>query len=320
MKIALAPMEGLVDDAMRSVLTSIGGIDWCVTEFIRVTNSLLPVKTFHRLAPELLNGSRTATGTQVRLQLLGSDADWLAENAVRACELGAPVIDLNFGCPAPTVNRHRGGAVLLKEPETLFSIVNKVRQAVPADIPVTAKMRLGYENTDLTLECARALSNAGAHELVVHARTKVEGYRPPAHWEWFPRIKEVISIPLIANGEVWTLEDYIALREIGQCDDVMIGRGLVAAPDLAMRIKQYLNNRDALPLASWETTLMHVNELFNQCLRHPDAGNYACSRVKQWVNLLRRTYPEASDFFSIIKTIKDESMLKAQLDAHIARD
>lgn len=209
-------MEGLVDDVMRDVLTEIGGIDWCVTEFIRVTNALLPAKTFHRLAPELQQQSKTRAGTPVRLQLLGSDPACLADNAVRAAELGAPVIDLNFGCPAPTVNRHRGGAVLLKEPQTLYEIVTAVRAAVPADIPVTAKMRLGYEDTSLTLDCARAINAAGAAELTVHARTKVEGYKPPAHWEWFARIKEVIDIPLIANGEVWTLEDYCNIREVSQ--------------------------------------------------------------------------------------------------------
>ncbi|WP_038818963.1 tRNA-dihydrouridine synthase family protein, partial [Pseudomonas syringae] len=95
--------------------------------------------------------------------------------AAFACELGAPVLDLNFGCPAKTVNRSRGGAVLLKEPELLHSIVSQVRRAVPKDIPVTAKMRLGYENTDLALDCARALADGGAEQIVVHARTKVDG-------------------------------------------------------------------------------------------------------------------------------------------------
>ncbi|MDC7706744.1 tRNA dihydrouridine synthase [Vogesella indigofera] len=315
MKIVLAPMEGLVDDVMRDVLTEIGGIDWCVTEFIRVTNSLLPVKTFHRLAPELLQQSKTRAGTPVRLQLLGSDPVCLADNAARAAELGAPVIDLNFGCPAPTVNRHRGGAVLLKEPQTLYEIITAVRAAVPADIPVTAKMRLGYEDTSLTLDCARAINAAGAAELTVHARTKVEGYKPPAHWEWFARIKEVIDIPLIANGEVWTLEDYCNIRAVSQCETIMIGRGLIAAPDFAKRIKHLQQTGSQLPPKPWTEVLAHVDNLFMQCQLRAGDSSYAVSRVKQWLNQLKRTYIEAGDFFNEIRSVREPEQLKTRLHA-----
>ena len=127
MQIALAPMEGLVDNILRDVLTRVGGIDWCVTEFIRVNDRLLTPAYFHKLAPELLHGAHTAAGVPLRVQLLGSDPVCLAENAALACELGSQVIDLNFGCPAKTVNKSRGGAVLLKEPELLNQIVEHVR-------------------------------------------------------------------------------------------------------------------------------------------------------------------------------------------------
>jgi tRNA-dihydrouridine synthase C len=200
MQLALAPMEGLVDDVLRDVLTGVGGIDWCVTEFIRVTDTLLPPSVFHRLAPELKSGARTRAGTPLRVQLLGSEPAALAENAALACTLGAPVIDLNFGCPAKTVNRSRGGAVLLKEPDLLYRIVHAVRAAVPAAIPVTAKMRLGYESPDGALDCARALADGGAAQLVVHARTKLDGYKPPAHWEWVARVRDAVHVPVFANG------------------------------------------------------------------------------------------------------------------------
>ena len=141
MQLALAPMEGLVDDGLRALLTGIGGIDWCVSEFIRINDSLLPASSFLRLAPELAKGSVTPSGTPMRVQLLGSDPHCVADNAAFAATLGAPVIDLNFGCPAKTVNKSKGGAVLLKEPELLHAIVSAVRRALPAQIPVTAKMR-----------------------------------------------------------------------------------------------------------------------------------------------------------------------------------
>ncbi|HBN7676850.1 TPA: tRNA-dihydrouridine synthase family protein, partial [Pseudomonas aeruginosa] len=200
MQIALAPMEGLVDEILRDVLTRVGGIDWCVTEFIRITDRLLPATAFHKLAPELRDGSRTRAGTPMRVQLLGSDPACLADNAAFACELGAPVIDLNFGCPAKTVNRSRGGAVLLKEPELMHDIVAAVRRAVPSEIAVTSKMRLGYDSPDGALDCARALADGGSAHVVVHARTKVDGYRPPAHWEWVARVAEAVRVPVFANG------------------------------------------------------------------------------------------------------------------------
>ncbi len=143
----------------------------------------------------------------VRVQLLGQPPQWLAENAQTAIELGSPGVDLNFGCPAKTVNKSKGGAVLLKETQTLYDIVKAVRDAVPAEIPVSAKIRLGFEDKSLAIENAIAITEAGASELVVHARTKTEGYKPPAYWDWIAEIKQHTDIPLVANGESWNAED-----------------------------------------------------------------------------------------------------------------
>jgi tRNA-dihydrouridine synthase C len=156
MTLLLAPMEGLVDFVLRDILTRVGGIDRCVSEFIRVSGTLLPERAFLRIVPELRNGGRTPAGVPVRAQLLGSDPGCLADNAARLAALGPAGIDLNFGCPAKTVNRHRGGAVLLDEPELVHAIVAAVRRAVPAPMPVSAKMRLGYNDSARMLDCAHA--------------------------------------------------------------------------------------------------------------------------------------------------------------------
>ncbi len=200
MTILLAPMEGLLDHTLRDILTRAGGVDRCVAEFIRVTGTLLPERVFTRVVPELLHGGRTRAGVPVRLQLMGSDPVCLAENAARAAGLGPAGIDLNFGCPAKIVNRHGGGAALLREPETLHRIVAAVRRAVPAGVPVSAKMRLGFDDAGRALECAQAIASAGADELAVHARTKADGYRPPAYWEHIAEIRAALTIPVIANG------------------------------------------------------------------------------------------------------------------------
>ncbi len=299
MQIALAPMEGLVDNVLRDVLTRVGGIDWCVSEFIRVSDRLLPPRCFYALAPELHNGAQTRAGTPMRVQLLGSDPQCLAENAALACTLGAPVIDLNFGCPAKTVNRSRGGAVLLSEPELLHRIVCAVRAAVPADIPVTAKMRLGCDRPDGALDSARALVSGGASELVVHARTKIQGYQPPAHWEWIARIREAVDVTVIANGEIWSVDDWRRCREVSGAEHFMLGRGLVARPDLALQIRAAAQNAMAQTL-EWDSLLPMVQDYWRQ-VRAKILPRFAPGRLKQWLHALTRGYPQAEALFASIR-------------------
>ncbi len=306
MRIVLAPMEGLVDAWLRRLLTGVGGIDQCVTEFIRVTDQLLPERVYRRLAPELEQGGRTPSGVPVLVQLLGSDPQALAENAQRAVALGAPGIDLNFGCPAKTVNKSRGGAVLLEEPETLFEIVSSVRRAVPAAVPVSAKMRLGYHDKSLALENAQAIEAGGAQLLTVHARTKVEGYRPPAHWEWIARIREGIGIDVVANGEVWTPEDYHRCRDISGCRDVMIGRGLVANPFLALQIKEPSQ-------ANGWPQILELLELFLRELMQTLAPRYVHGRLKQWLQMLSWQFDAAKPLFDALRTERNPELLLQKL-------
>ena len=311
MQLALAPMEGLVDAPLRDVLTRIGGLDWCVSEFIRVSDSLLPVAVFHRFAPELAAGSRTRAGTTMRIQLLGSDPALLADNAVRAVELGAPVIDLNFGCPAKTVNRSRGGAILLDEPALLQRIVAAVRAAVPAHIPVTAKMRLGVEAPHGALDCARALADGGAAMLVVHARTKTDGYRPPAHWEWIARVRDAVEVPVYANGEIWSVDDWRRCRAISGVDDFMLGRGLIARPDLARQIADAHAGREPQPMR-WPELLPLVQDFWAQtraCL----PAKFTPGRLKQWLVWLARSYPQAQALFDAVRRENEPLRLDAAL-------
>jgi tRNA-dihydrouridine synthase C len=294
-------MEGVVDAPMREMLTRVGGIDQCVTEFVRVSERVLPAKVFRKICPELFNDSRTSSGTPVVLQLLGSDPRVLAGNARKAVSIGANGIDLNFGCPAKTVNKSKGGAILLNEPELVHKIVWWVRQAVPAHIPVTAKMRLGYSDKSLALENASAIADAGASGLTVHARTKEEGYRPPAHWEWISKIREHLSIPVTANGEVWSWQDYQRCREVSGCDDVMIGRGLVAAPDLGLRIKALQRGDDPDHL-SWDEMLVLLQQ-FMDMVELQLAPKFVHGRIKQWLKMMSREYPQAMPMLQEMRSL-----------------
>ncbi len=298
MRLILAPMEGLADQSLRDILTRIGGIDLCVAEFVRVTHHLLTEKFLLRTVPELATGGCTRAGVPVRVQLLGSDPVCLAENAAFIASLGASGIDINFGCPAPTVNRHGGGASLLEFPEQMYAIVAAVRRAVPREIPVTAKMRLGLSDTSQALACAQAIAAGGADEMTVHARTKADQYRPPARWEWLALIRESVQINVIANGEVWTPEDCANLRAVSGCEDVMIGRGAILRPDLMHRIK---TGNDAL---QWQELQPWVADFFQQ-LRDRMEPQHAPKRLKQWLGMLRTAYPEAEILYQQLRAERD---------------
>lgn len=310
-------MEGLADCVLRDVLTRVGGYDGAVTEFVRVSGSLLPLRTFRRICPELDNASCTRAGTPVLVQLLGSDPACLAENAAQLAQLAPAGIDLNFGCPAPTVNRHGGGAMLLVDPEHLTRIVSAVRRAVPEKIPVSAKMRLGISHAGKALDCALALEAGGASSLVVHARTKDEGYRPPAHWEWVARIREVLAIPVIANGEVWSPEDYAQCRVVSGCDDVMIGRGAVTDPFLARRIKSQRagNTADRDRAADWRELQPLLGEFWRQVQARVVSG-HAPGRLKLWLNALRVTFVEAEALYWAVRPLRSIDEVSRVLASH----
>jgi tRNA-dihydrouridine synthase C len=311
--ILLAPMEGLLDFVLRDILTRSGGIDRCVSEFIRITDQLLPERVFTRIVPELLSGGRTLAGVPVRAQLLGSDPSCMADNAALLASLGPAGIDLNFGCPANIVNRHGGGAALLDQPDTIAAIVSAVRRSVPAHVPVSAKMRLGYHDDSRAVECALAIAESGAEELVVHARTKAQAYRPPAYWERIADIRAAVRIPVVANGEIWTVDDARRCREASGCDMLMLGRGAVSDPGLALAIKADLQApRDDAPPIGWPALVPLLADFWGVVCTRLDARSRA-GRLKQWLNFLRRRFPEAEAAYQQIKGINDPALIDAWL-------
>ncbi|HEA53301.1 tRNA dihydrouridine synthase [Marinobacter antarcticus] len=311
MRIILAPMEGLVDAPIRETLTKVGGIDRCVTEFIRVTHGMLPPRVFYKYAPELHNHSLTHVGTPVAVQFLGSDPEQMGLHGRKAVELGATQVDINFGCPAKTVNKHKGGCVLMREPELMHDITAAVRRAVPARIPVTAKMRLGYDDRSMGVACAQALEAAGAQEIVIHARSKVDGYKPPAYWEEIARARESVKAKVIANGEIWTVADYWRCREVSGCEDVMIGRGLIARPDLARQIKASQHGEQVEDM-TWPEAVALVKE-YACVLQGWLEDKYVTGRIKQWLNFLRQGFPEAEAIWPDARKIREVAPMLACL-------
>ncbi len=308
-RILLAPMEGLADPLMRDVLTALGGYDWGICEFVRVTESVLPNRTFLRTCPELLQASRTPCGTPMRVQLLGSDPHFMAANARRLVKHRPAGIDINFGCPAPSVFRHRGGSALLGEPQLLNSIVSAMRAMIPVDIPFTAKMRLGINDASLAVDCAQAIEAGGVDELIVHGRTKVDGYKPPAKWAQIDRVRAAVRIPIIANGEVWTVDDHRRCQQESACPDIMIGRGALADPLLPRKIRGDL----ADTVAGCWPLLQPAIATYWSGVRQRVLPVHAGGRIKQWLMLLRRHYPEAETLYQTLRPIKAAEDIDRQL-------
>jgi len=249
-------MEGVIDHHFRTLYSEIGGVDVCVSEFIRVNDLPTPAKTLLRECPELAfanpdNGQLSVTtgGVPLRIQLLGSNPETLASTAQTAVRLGASAIDLNFGCPAKTVNNSKGGSVLLKQPNLVNQIVAAVRSAVPRDIPV------------------------------------------------------------IANGEIWNVQDWLRCKEESRCNDFMMGRGLIACPDLALQIRACAAGNPHQPL-QWPQVLTLL-ERFYKATRDAYPKRFLGNRLKQWLFYLQMHYPEAQAFFQAIKRFKQAHEFEA---------
>ncbi|QMI38277.1 tRNA dihydrouridine(16) synthase DusC [Escherichia fergusonii] len=309
MRVLLAPMEGVLDSLVRELLTEVNDYDLCITEFVRVVDQLLPVKVFQRICPELQNSSRTPSGTLVRIQLLGQYPQWLAENALRAVELGSFGVDLNCGCPSKTVNGSGGGATLLKDPELIYQGAKAMREAVPAHLPVSVKVRLGWDSGEQKFEIADAVQQAGATELVVHGRTKEQGYRAEhINWQAIGEIRQRLTIPVIANGEIWDWQSAQQCMALSGCDAVMIGRGALNIPNLS-RVVKY--NEPRMPWAQVVALLQKYTRLEKQ----GDTGLYHVARIKQWLGYLRKEYSEATTLFQQIRALNNSPAIAQAIQA-----
>lgn len=315
--LVLAPMEGVTDAPMRAFMSERGGFTLMVSEFLRVSQEAPPERIIRDHLPELASGGRTREGIPVQLQLLGGDPERLALAAARACELGAVGIDLNFGCPAPTVNRHDGGATLLKYPDRIRAIVAAVRAAVPARLPVSAKLRLGWDDMGAIHVNAERAAEGGAAWISIHGRTKVQGYIPPAYWAPIGEVRRRLGIPVVANGEIWTIDDFRRCRDETGCEHYMLGRGALADPSLAWAVARELGlavpaGAVAAPMGpswrEWRPLLARFAELSEPLA---DRTNYTACRIKQWI---RYAAPRRGiGWFDAIKKLeRHEEMLALQ--------
>lgn len=309
--LVLAPMDGVTDHVYRDLLTSLAGgksgISLCVSEFVRVTRASVQPHVLRRACPELDAGGRTPAGVEVFVQLLGGEPGPMAASAALAARLGARGIDINFGCPAKTVNNHDGGASILRAPCRIEAIVSAVRQAVPPEIPVTAKVRLGWESAEHLPEIARNAEAGGAAWLTVHARTRVQLYRPPVDWAALARAREAVGIPVVANGDINTTGDLQRCAAQSGCCSFMIGRGSMGRPWLFRQVRGLEAHGTELEVPRSDFEPLRYRELLcDYVARLLAAGaseHGALGRLKQWLRLGAPAFAEIDALFQVIKQL-----------------
>ena len=271
----LAPMEGVGDVCFRKAIGSIGGFDEAVRDFLRVpTNAHVPSLSKVYDANEL-------SPIPLAAQIMGSDTDLMAAMACELVKRGASRIDVNCGCPSNTVTGRGAGSSLLKDPNILHDVAKSVVRAV--SIPVTVKMRSGYENISLFKENLMAAQESGAHYITLHPRTKVEGYGPPARWDLIAEAKALLKIPIVGNGDILSVQDALSMLSITQCDALMIGRGSVINPFIFHQIRAHFAKKTYTP--KWED-LMHYLETYLTNISSGTPQKMRINKLKQLLGFL----------------------------------
>jgi tRNA-dihydrouridine synthase B len=303
----LAPMDGYSDWPFRSLCRSLGSA-MSYTEFVKSEDI---VRLFRRVRAKL---SYEESERPVTFQIYGDDPDVLLEAALIAQDLGPDIIDINMGCPAKGI-AHRGcGVGLMRAPEKIGRIFSKLTAKL--SIPITGKMRLGWDDCMSYREVARIVEDNGAALLAVHGRTKNQGYGGQADWDAIAEVKALVKIPVIGNGDVKRVADIQRMKAHTGCDAVMIGRGAIANPWIFSGI----NREEVTPAQVRETMRQHLEKnvafygeedgerLFRKHAMHY-LGLHTLSREAR-KNILRKRPP--GEYMDILREIEAQMQTAAR--------
>ncbi len=234
----LAPMAGVTDKAYRELCVEFGAA-YCVSEMVSSKALSFNNKKSEELM-EISNFERPCG-----IQIFGDEPECMAEAAVHSLENKPDIIDINMGCPAPKISSNGSGSALMKNPELCAKIVQAVVQAV--DVPVTVKIRKGWDDSSVNaVEIAKICEQAGAAAITVHGRTRAQYYKPPVDYDIIREVKNAVSIPVIANGDINSAKKAKEVMDYTGCSLVMIGRASLGNPWIFAEINSYLENPDSV--------------------------------------------------------------------------
>lgn len=251
-RVLQAPLSGVTDLVFRRLVRRYAPDSMTYTEMVNASE-IHHLKSLPRLM------EIDPDEQPISIQLFDCRPDFMAEAAEKAVQEGAKTIDINMGCPVNKITKKGGGSKLLRQPEIAEAIVKTVKNAV--DVPVTVKTRIGWNDDEINiLDFAQRMEDAGASMITVHGRTREQGYTGSARWEFIAQVKEKLTIPVIANGDIFSVEDAIRCLEITQADGVMCSRGTLGYPFLVGQIDYYLKTANILPLPSLKERLECAKE------------------------------------------------------------
>jgi nifR3 family TIM-barrel protein len=234
--LVLSPMAGVTDVSFRRLLKRRGGVGLTVSEFISVEG-------LTRNNPKSKRQMRFyADERPFAVQIFGGQAERMRMAAEMAEEVGADILDVNCGCPAPKVVKHGGGSGLLRDYPRLENILKEIKKGIK--IPMTIKIRAGYYDSAINaVETAKLAEACGAEHIALHGRTKEQAYKGLANWDLVRQIKEVVSVPVSGSGDVTTIEGALQKWRETNCDGILIGRGAMANPWIFRQIQETLEGR-----------------------------------------------------------------------------
>ena len=251
-RVLQSPLSGVTDLVFRRLVRRYAPKSMMYTEMVSAKEiyHLQELPAIMAIAPD---------EDPISIQLFDCRPDFMAEAACKAVAEGANTIDINMGCPVNKITKKGGGSSLLRQPEVAEAIVKTVVEAV--DVPVTVKTRLGWDDNEINIiDFARRMEDKGAQMLTLHGRTRAQGYNGTARWEWIAKVKQALSIPVIANGDIFSVEAAIKCLEITQADGVMCSRGTLGYPFLVGEIDYFLKTGEQLPAPDLSTRLQCAKE------------------------------------------------------------
>lgn len=283
----LSPMAGVTDYVFRRLIKRRGGVGLVVSEFISV---------------EGLTRNNPKSKRQMRfdkeerpfaVQIFGGQPERMAMGAEMAEEVGADILDVNCGCPAPKVVKNGGGSGLMREPERLETILKAIKSSI--SIPLTLKVRTGYSDASINVvDIAKMAEQCGVEHIQVHGRTREQAYKGLANWDIIRQVKEAVSIPVSGNGDITTIDYGMKRWRESGVDGILIGRGAMQNPWIFRQFQDVLEGRESYR-PSVEEKKSVLLEFFEMCLGEmPEI--VALGKMKQLAGQFTKGLPSGAQF------------------------
>ncbi|MGB0563457.1 MAG: tRNA dihydrouridine synthase DusB [Spirulinaceae cyanobacterium] len=307
-RVLQSPLSGVTDLVFRRLVRRYAPTSMLYTEMVSATeiHHLRELPQLMAIAPD---------EHPISIQLFDCRPDFMGEAARKAVGEGAETIDINMGCPVNKITRRGGGSSLLRQPEVAVTLVEAVKAAV--DVPVTVKTRIGWDEDEINIiDFAQRLAGAGAAMLTIHGRTRKQGYTGSARWHWIKQVKDAVQIPVIANGDIFSVESAVQCLLQTGADGVMCSRGTLGFPFLVGRIDHYLKTGELLPEPTVTERLRCAQEHLQGLWAYKgQRGLYQSRKHMAWYC---KGFPGAGEFRDRLAQIESLEMGLALLEEAIA--